>query len=398
MQVFKAFFKVLKKNMVILAIYIAIFVAMNVGLTLSGAQTVPDDFRETKAAVAVLNDDRDSELVRGFTSFLAQKAQMVEIEDEPEALQDALFFRKAEYIIRIPPGFTDSVMAGTPMDLTRTAVPDSTSAMYMDMLINSYVNTAGLYARHAGGLSQAELADRVESDLLTRTEVTIDAPKGTVKDSRTNTYFNFSAYTALATLLYGVSSFMLVINDRDMRMRNLCAPLRPASIVLQSLLGSMVFAVIVWAAVLACGYALFGNVLLSVNGLLWAVNLLVFTLVALSMSFLIGTVIRNRNAQKAAANTISLGMSFLGGVMVPQGLLSGTVLGIASFTPVYWFVKANDAIAGIVSFNSGNVAPIIECYLIELGFAAVFLSVTLLISRQRKSAAVRRGTRVEQKA
>jgi len=385
MQVFKAFFKVLKKNMVILAIYIAIFVAMNVGLTLSGTRTVPDDFRETKAAVAVLNDDRDSELVRGFTSFLEQKAQMVKIEDEPEALQDALFFRKAEYIIRIPPGFTDSVMAGTPMDLTRMAVPDSTSAMYMDMLINRYVNTAGLYARHAGGLSQAELADRVEGDLMTQTEVTIDAPKGTVKDARTNTYFNFSAYTALATLLYGVSSFMLVINDRDMRMRNLCAPLRPVSIVLQSLLGSMVFAV-------------FGNVLLSVNGLLWAVNLLVFTLVALSMSFLIGTVIRNRNAQNAAANTISLGMSFLGGVMVPQNLLSGAVLGIASLTPVYWFVKANDAIAGIVSFNSGNVAPIIECYLIELGFAAVFLSVTLLISRQRKSAAVRRGTRAGQKA
>jgi len=49
----------------------------------------------------------------------------------------------------------------------------------------------------------------------------------------------------------------------------------------------------------------------------------------------------------AAANVFSLGSCFISGVFVPQDLMSNTVLKIASFTPNYWFVKANNSISPI---------------------------------------------------
>lgn len=147
----------------------------------------------------------------------------------------------------------------------------------------------------------------------------------------------------------------------------------------------MVFAALVCVIVLLCAFLMFGERMLSYNGLLWTINLFVFMLAALSLSFLLGSVIKNRNAQNAAANTISLGMSFLSGVFVPQYILSGTVKAIASFTPTYWFVKANNEIGGIVSFNGSNLSSIIGSYLIQLGFAAGLLVLTFIITKQKRN-------------
>ena len=386
MQVFKVFFKVIKKNMPLLSIYVVVFLAIAVLMTVLGGGTAGTDFTQTKAPLAVVNRDTDSELIQGFTAFVGEQANLVELQDEPEALKDALFFRKADVILTIPAGFTDAFLAGGKTAIGKLSVPNSTAAFYMDMLVDNYLNTARVYVNNAPGITQKALVSRVAADLSAETDVRMRTVAGSPAiGASANFYFNYSAYSLLAILILGVSAFMLVINKPELRLRNLCAPVSPRSITTQSLLAILVFAVGVWAIVVACAFLLYGSQMLSIGGLLMALNLFVFTIVALCLSYLLGSLIKNRNAQSAAANTISLGMSFLCGVFVPQSLLGDTVLSIARFLPAYWFVKNNNDIASIATFTGGNLSPIVTGVLIQLAFAAALLSITFAITRQRRN-------------
>jgi ABC-2 type transport system permease protein len=58
-------------------------------------------------------------------------------------------------------------------------------------------------------------------------------------------------------------------------------------------------------------------------------------------------------------NVLTLGMSFISGVFVPQAILGKTVLTIAQFTPVFWFVKANIAIESQIDFSGQALQDIL---------------------------------------
>ena len=378
MQVFKVFFKVIKKNLAVLSIYLFIFIAIAFFMTKSGTSTVATNFTESK----------DSDLVKGFISYINGNSKIISIKDDSQALQDALFFRKVEYILTIPEGFTDDFMVGKDVKLQKISVPDSTSATYMDVLIDNYLNTARLYVKNLSGITQADLVKKVSVDYSVEAGVTMQTK---ASDNKVNPYlasfFNFSAYSTLAILILSVCTFMLVFNKTDLRKRNLCSPISLKSINAQILFANFLFALLVCAIILICAYALFGQQLFSTSGLLLTINLLIFMLAALSLSFLIASFVKNRNAQSAAANTVALGMSFISGVFVPQSILGDTVKTIASFTPAYWFVKANDTIGSIVSFNTDNLSVIFNCYLIQLGFAIGLVALTFILTRQKRSEA-----------
>ncbi len=95
---------------------------------------------------------------------------------------------------------------------------------------------------------------------------------------------------------------------------------------------------------------------------------------------------KSNGAQAGAINVITLGMTFLCGVFVPQSIMSKSVLSFGRFLPTYWFIRANDAIGGeISSFTADSLRPIYGSILIQLGgFAVAIFSVTLLLSRERR--------------
>ena len=57
---------------------------------------------------------------------------------------------------------------------------------------------------------------------------------------------------------------------------------------------------------------------------------------------------------------------------------------IASFTPIYWYVKASNDIHNLIIFSSENLKPILSSMLIQLGFAAAIFAVTLVIIKQKR--------------
>ena len=102
MQVFRTYFKIIKSNLMQMMIYIVIFIGLAVLFSIMSQTSSSTSFTPQKPLVAVINHDENSELLRGFTDYLDQNADIVPLKDDPSTLKDALFFREVVYIATYP--------------------------------------------------------------------------------------------------------------------------------------------------------------------------------------------------------------------------------------------------------------------------------------------------------
>ena len=386
MQVFKAYFKVMRGSAVSLAISLGVFMGIAVLFSFIAPKTSIADFEPTRTPVAVINRDGDTELAQGLVDYLAHTVQPVSYPDDEEKLQDALFYRKVEYIAIIPSGFSDAFMSGKDCAIGKVIVPDSTSSYYVDMSIDKFLNTVRLHRLYGGEKDEVQLVAAAMADLAVDTQVTMRSFGRTHGSPEPYSYYYaYCAYALLAMIMTGVSSIMIAFNEKDLYMRNLCAPLPKRSMRLQLAAGHGVFALGCWGILVLGSFILHGKSLLP-SGLvgLYSLNTLAFAVVCAGIGFLVGSSVKSYGAQAGAMNVIAMGMSFLGGVFVPQSIMSKSVLAVAKFLPSYWFIRANDAISELSRFTGESLRPIYGSILIQLGFAVAVFSVTLLLSKERR--------------
>ncbi len=385
MQVFKAYFKVIKKNIPSMLIYLVVFIGLAIMFSMMIGGNKIANFSETKCRIAFFNYDKESVFIDSFKEYLKDNATIIDVTDETQKLQDALFYRDVEYIVKIPKGFTKSLLYGKgDVLIEKTSLPDSTSAMYVDFLINKYLNQVKLYSKNIPGITYKEIVSNVENDLKKEANVNLKSYGSSTSTSGISYYFIYFSYSIIAILFLGISSIMIVFNNPELKKRNFCSPVSKFKINMQIILGNLAFSVFVWALLVAFSTVLYGSALFTVKSMYLVLNALIFTFVCLSMAFIIGTFIKSRNTQSAIANVLTLGLCFIGGVFVPQQFLGNTVLAISKFTPTYWYVKVINDLDKISFLNFSNLKPVYYEMLIELLFAVGLLTVGLFISRQRK--------------
>lgn len=386
MQVYKAFFKIVKSNLTEIIIYAAVFLFFGVVLGNNASSPTDTDFTETKVNIAFINNDENSLIIDGIKEYLEEHANIVDIKNDKNEFQDALFFREAEYIIKIPKGFTDKILNNDKnVKIEKHTIPNSVSEVYMDNIINRYLNTVKMYTSTIKDISQNALVKYVNKDLSYSTKVEIsEYESGYTYNSNCKNYYNYLPYTMFAILVLGVSSVMVTFNDKDIRMRNLSSALTLRSFGFQMILGNITFAIALWFIIVVISFIMYKNYMFSINGFLLLLNSFAFTIAALSISLLIGNIVKSRNAMSGAANIVSLGSCFISGVFVPQEYLGDTVINIARFNPTYWYIKANNEISLLVNYNKENITPIAISMLIMLGFSLTIFAITLVVMKQRR--------------
>jgi ABC-2 type transport system permease protein len=388
MQVFKLCLKIIKKNIPVMLIYVVVFFMVSLSITLSATSRQPEEtsFNIEKADIAFISQD-DSPLINGLKNELMKIVNFIDIPDETEALQDALFFRRVSYIIRVPEGFTENFMEGKDISLIKTMVPNSIANTYIDICINKYFNAAKLYISLLPGITQEELVRNLKSDLSVETIVEFQ-PEDVKYTNHTYVryYFNNLAYTLLSVIILGMSAIIIAFNDRDLRMRNFCSPIRYTAFNLQFIYSNLLFTFAIWFVMTALCIIVSDQNSLNVNTVCLILNTFVFSLCCCSIGFLIGNLV-SKNAIPAVCNVVTLGSCFISGVFVPQEFIGNAVLKAASFTPAYWFVKANDSIVELTKFDFSYTKGIFSDMLIQLGFALTFFSIALAIRKKKELSA-----------
>ncbi|MCJ7688474.1 MAG: ABC transporter permease, partial [Clostridiaceae bacterium] len=312
MQVFKVYFKIIKANMGQMSIYLIIFLAMSVLYSTFETTNNEEGFSQVKTNVAFINSDGNTVLLTGFKEYLSKNATFIDVENNEEKLQDALFFRDVDYIVTIPMDFTVNFLQGKPVEVQKTIVPNSTTSMYVDMAINKYFNIARSYVNNIPGITEENLVKEVAKGASSETTVQL---KSFGAKKQNNTFavasFNYLAYSLFSMLILGVSSILMVFNDKNLKRRNLCSPMKNSSFNLQLIMGNLVFALASYGFMVGFGFIMNRENMMSYNGLLLCINALVFTIAALSISYLVGLLIKSRNAQSAIANVLALGFAFI---------------------------------------------------------------------------------------
>lgn len=386
MPVFKLCMKIIKKNLPSMLVYIGVFLAILCLISANSTKSQLTGFTDDKVKVAFISEE-NSPLIDGFKQELSKKAEFVTIADETEKLQDALYFRSVEYIIRIPKGFTESFMHGENVQIKKTIVPSSTSSAFIDLSINQYFNTARLYVKNDKSITQDQLVKHLSNDLSSSTSVEMKKTGQAESNHHyANVYFNFLAYCMFAVLILGISAIMLVFNNQDLQRRNFCSPVRAGSINFQFMLANFIFSFACWG-IMILFYTIFDRQNIScANTLYFLFNSIVFTFCGACISYFIGNLVKGRQAVSAVCNVVTLGPCFISGVFVPQEFLNATVLKIASFTPTYWYVKANSQIAALTNFDFSNLSPIFSNMLIELGFGIAFFVLSMVVGKRKRMA------------
>jgi ABC-2 type transport system permease protein len=386
LQVFNTYFKILKTQLVSILIYAGMFLMLTIMFT-SNITENTSQFEAKKVRVMVINKDGESSLISGFLNYLEEYATFVEPKEDDTAIRDALYNRAASYILTIPAGFTDGIVQEGNVQLTKQSAPDSIEAITIDNAIDNYFNIARIYREHMPEVSPEELSTYVKANLQEETTVWL---YGEQKDalssanSQNKYYFNYLGYIMIAIFINSISIVMFSFHGLDIRRRHSASPITLRKLNIQMILANMTFVLLYMAVFLIAGYILNKNRILNVNTLLFWLNSLTFAMVALSASYLVGISVKSKKAISAISTASSVGLAFISGMFVPQEFLGAPVLRVASFTPVYWFVKANNAIEYITEASWSQLSGIVSSMAIQLGFAAAIISIALVVSKQKR--------------
>ena len=388
MQVFSAYFRIVKRLLPQLMIYVCVFMGLAIVFTFMNGDSAETTFTATSMKVAVVERDAPSPLVDGLKASLATRHTLVDLPDDPQQLQDALYYRDVQYIIIVPEGYAAAFAAGQDVKLDTALVPDSAGAYYVTGQIDQYVRLMRTYQRACPHLSQQEQADAALRALSTHADVSL-----VQRDSNLDSgvpaysyYYNYLAYVMLALVLMVVSTIQMLFGQSDLYRRNLCAPLSVRRLDGQLMLGNLVFSIACWALLVLCSFVLYGGSLLTSALLpLLLLNSLVYTIVCVGLSYLLGQLVKSAPAQSAMLNIVTLGMSFLCGVFVPQEVMSPAVLKAAQFLPTYWYVHANNDINALSALDGAHIWPILSQMGIQLAFAIALFCLALLLSKRRRT-------------
>lgn len=393
MQVFKTYFKIMKKQMVSVLLYAVMFLAINIILTFTvfnKDSSIPQ-FKESKVPILLINEDGPSPLIDHFKAYLEKYVSFKNIGEGEKAKKDALFSRAVSYILTIPAGFTEDMLAGKEIRLSKEIVPDSADAVSVDTAINNYLNTAKLFLKYFPENSMEELNAHINAALAEDTPVALDAKQkksDIISWTFISYYYNYLGYIIITCFILAVSTVMLSFHGIDIRRRHFASPLTGRSYNAQLILANLVFVLAYLAVFMAAGYICNPNRKLDQNLLLTWGNVFLFALTVLSISYLIGITVKGKNAVQALSTLLSLSLAFISGMFVPQQFLGEPVLKLASFTPAYWYVKANNEIAGLTKFNFENLSGILMSMVIQLGFALAIISIALVVNKRKRQQAL----------
>ena len=107
MTVYKKYLKIASTYALLILAYSAIFLGL--AIFAGTYNSTSTDYESMDVKVAIVNRDKNTELIKGFKEYIKNHGELVSLKDNDEALRDALFYRNVDYIMIIPENYTNEV-------------------------------------------------------------------------------------------------------------------------------------------------------------------------------------------------------------------------------------------------------------------------------------------------
>lgn len=383
MTVFKTFFRIVNKLKPTIILYTAlliIFGAVNMKTSDSNI-----NFVNSKPDILIINQDVNKGLTKNLIDYMKKNSNIVEVENNEEKINDALFYREVSYVIYIPKDYRKNVLLGKnpKLDIKKT---DEYDAHLSEMMLKRYIKLQNIYNKEAG--SEDELItlinDNINDNINDDVNVKITSKVDTSKTYNIAYYFNFASYSILAIIIYIICLVLCSFKEESISKRINISSINYKSHNNKILLASIVFSSIVWLLFVIIGVTIVGDIMFSIRGLISIINSFIFTFCALTLSILISSITNNKNAISGIVNVIALGSAFLCGAFVPAEYLPSSVLNFAHILPAYYYINSNDLLKNIDVINISSMHPIIINMIIIIMFSILFIILNNIVTRKKR--------------
>lgn len=383
MQVFKSYFRVLRKYIGFMFMYIGIMTGVLSAITASSTQKDGETYQAATTKFAVFDYD-ESAASHALTDYLEGTHRLRKIAgDNKETIQDELYVRNVENILRIPEGFGEALAGGSPEDcaLEIITIPGSQAARLFEATIDNYLGLVRMYLM-AG--YPVEAANSRTAEAL-KQEVPVSLPDGGEQTGHSDLYnfFNYLGWVLIALIISVIGPVLQVYNKQELRDRISCSSYKFMHMNGELFLGVVVTGLGILLLLVLISAAMFRGAVFSVKGLYLCLNAVCYLFVALSLAFLAGRLTSRQEHLNMIANVISLGMAFLCGIFVPSEYLGDGIVKASHLLPAYWFNQANSSI----DFDPGAQNRFVfVCMGVQLLFATLFVILGLLAARRQRVA------------
>ena len=379
MPLYKAFIKVFLRRLPSGIAYFIVFAVIAFAMGKNGGEET--GFKASKLNVAVFDLDQTEES-EALTAYIAGEHKLVSgIKCNDSAIQDALYYEIISYAVIIDEGYGEKLRAGEFDDIITTQRHENSyTATLLDGQLDQYFQLVGARMKAGDSAKDASINAIRLSDNHAKVELS-DAKNKNAADF--GFFAQYLAYIFICILVLSVAPCIMRLDAGDLRRRVICTPVSPAKRTLQLSLGMLTIVSGVWLIFMGMAAAVYGGGVFNRTGLLCMLNSLCYIIVAAGITLLVAQFGLNDNALSMVCNVVSLGMSFLCGVFVPQQYLGKGVLTVGHALPAYWYVRANNMLCGLGK-EAFSQKTYILCLAVQLAMALAIFAAAGIVSAKRK--------------
>ena len=291
-----------------------------------------------------------------------------------------MFYRDVNYIIYIPENFREDFLNQKNPKIEIKSTGDYQASL-AEMMLERYIRIANTYTSTLN--SEEEIISSINETLEKETKTELTSKLDTDNLSKMAFYYNFANYSMLAGCVYVICIILSSFKSEMIRKRTTISSMNYKKYNIQLLLSNSLFAFVLALVYAGLSFILIGDTMFTLNGLFSIINLFVLTLCALTIAFLIGNLLSNKEAINGIVNVVALGSSFLCGSFVPMEWLPDSILKIAHILPSYYYVQNNEILKEMEVFNLETLEPILMNMAIMIAFSLVFILITNVITKKK---------------
>ena len=391
MIVFKTFWRIMKRYWWIVFIYVAILTSLSV-INLNAAPVT--DFVDTKPEITIVSQDSSDLATKPFTknflNYLSKNTKIIDLKESETT--DALFYQKISMILYLPEDLESKILSGQKITLDYRTSGNYTAELSKNLIKRYFeLQKTEILESKNSSKEQSNTPSEDSEKIISRLNQKLDqsptvrlASKNATNLSKIAAFFNFASYTIMAIILYVTCFINASFNKSSVKKRTMVSSLHLKKYNFSLLLANSIFAFSVFALLTTLSFFVLGNIVLTPFFIYEILNILLYTLAALTLAELVSTFNLSRDAVSGVVNLLSLAPAFLSGAFVPTYFLPSFVLTIAHIFPTYWFIDTNNKITTLTEFNFNSFLTILPNLLILVLFSIIFIVANLVLSKKKR--------------
>ena len=391
MIVFKTFWRIMKRYWWIVFIYVAILTSLSV----INLKTAPvTDFVDTKPEITIVSQDPSDLATKPFTKnfldYLSKNTKIIDLKESETT--DALFYQKISMILYLPEDLESKIISGQKITLDYRTSRNYTAELSKNLIKRYFeLQRTEILESKNSSKEQSNILSEDSEKIISSLNQRLDqsptvrlASKNATNLSKIAAFFNFASYTIMAIILYVTCFINASFNKSPVKKRTMVSSLHLKKYSFSLLLANSIFAFSVFVLLTTLSFFVLGNIVLTPFFIFEILNILLYTLAALTLAELVSTFNLSRDAVSGVVNLLSLAPAFLSGAFVPTYFLPSFVLTIAHIFPTYWFIDTNNKITTMTEFNFSSFLTILPNLLVLVLFSIIFIVANLVLSKKKR--------------